>query len=148
MPVSFDNFHRPDSHYILLEKIDPSKTRTVALIRDFPQITIGRNLSANVILHDNAASRNHALIKLNDGVFQIVDLKSKFGTIVKIKKNLPLRNKVTLKYKHYLIELQKRNTENRKKKPECEYEDSSEEEEECKRVVLNKSKKISKRTSK
>lgn len=137
------SFQRPNSNYILIEKIDPSNIRTVAMIRDFPQITIGRNLSANIILHDNAASRQHAVIKLVDGVFVIKDENSKFGTIVEVKKSLKLSSNLVLKYKHYLIEMRNQK-EGQGKNRSYNFENSSDEEEECKKKVSKNSKKIKK----
>src|SRR5207248_10995982 len=48
-----------------------------------PRITIGRHAANNVVLNDTRASRAHCVIEqLEDGAFQVRDLKSVNGTLL------------------------------------------------------------------
>src|SRR2546423_3211711 len=50
---------------------------------DQPRITIGRHAANNVVLNDTRASRAHCVIEqLEDGTFQVRDMKSVNGTFV------------------------------------------------------------------
>src|SRR5438034_4653930 len=50
---------------------------------DQPRVTVGRHAANNVVLNDTRASRAHCVIEqLEDGTFQVRDLKSVNGTLL------------------------------------------------------------------
>src|SRR3954468_8047339 len=50
---------------------------------DQPRVTVGRHAANSVVLNDTRASRAHCVIEqLEDGTFQVRDLKSVNGTLV------------------------------------------------------------------
>jgi signal transduction histidine kinase len=51
-----------------------------------PSISLGRDVSNVVQVHDTEVSRQHAEIRLEDGVFQLTDLNSSNGTFVNGKR--------------------------------------------------------------
>lgn len=55
------------------------------MIQNIPSdgIKLGRGHDCEIRITDISVSRNHALIKFNNGGFHIFDNKSKFGTLVK-----------------------------------------------------------------
>ncbi len=59
------------------------------------ELTIGRGHESDVRINDISVSRNHAKLKYNkeDGTILLRDLKSKFGTLILIKKPLLIKEK-------------------------------------------------------
>lgn len=64
-----------------------SKIHIVPIVPGKP-IRIGRSKEAEVILSDISVSRTHALLELSDGGVRLVDLSSKFGTLVQLPERI------------------------------------------------------------
>ena len=45
-------------------------------------LMIGRDDSCDIVIHDNSASRRHASVELDDGIFQVHDMNSTNGTLL------------------------------------------------------------------
>ncbi len=60
---------------------DPSGHRSTVILQTFP-FRIGRQADAQLVMRDNRASREHALITFEHGEYWIEDLKSRHGTFV------------------------------------------------------------------
>ena len=75
---------KPKGNYIILEGAC-EKTKSVMMIQNIPTegIKLGRGHDCEIRITDISVSRNHALIKFQNGGFHIFDNKSKFGTLVK-----------------------------------------------------------------
>ena len=56
-------------------------------------ITMGRGHESDVRINDISVSRAHATLTFSNGKIRLRDLKSKFGTLVLIKKDLPILEK-------------------------------------------------------
>jgi pSer/pThr/pTyr-binding forkhead associated (FHA) protein len=61
------------------------KTKSVMMIQNVPVdgIKLGRGHDCEIRITDISVSRNHAIIKFQNGGFYVFDNKSKFGTLVK-----------------------------------------------------------------
>ena len=57
------------------------------------EFKLGRGHSSDVRLQDISVSRNHAKLVLEDGKFYLQDLGSKFGSLLLMKKSIPLCGK-------------------------------------------------------
>ena len=86
--------------YIILESLNQikhdSNVKSIHLIQlndDF--IIIGRGHFCDIRINDISVSRNHACLKYDyeSGKLLIKDLKSKFGTLILIKKPLEIKEK-------------------------------------------------------
>ena len=53
---------------------------------DKPVITIGRNLSNDLVIHNSQVSRTHAEIRYQDGKYTLIDLESSSGTFINNEK--------------------------------------------------------------
>jgi len=85
---------KPDSAYIILEILSKDKnlSRGVHVIKMETKnnIRLGRGHDSDIRITDISVSRCHAVIKLEKGSFYIEDNNSKFGTLVYVRKPLPL----------------------------------------------------------
>jgi pSer/pThr/pTyr-binding forkhead associated (FHA) protein len=61
---------------------------------DKERVTLGRGHESDVRINDISVSRTHASLFFESGKIYIRDLKSKFGTLVLIKKQVQIREKV------------------------------------------------------
>ena len=86
--------------YIILESLNQMKENcniksihVIQLTGD--ELTIGRGHESDVRINDISVSRKHAILKYNseDGTLLLKDLKSKFGTLILIKKPLMIKEK-------------------------------------------------------
>ena len=86
--------------YIVLESLNQMKENcniksihVIQLTGD--ELTIGRGHESDVRINDISVSRKHAILKYNseDGTLLLKDLKSKFGTLILIKKPLKIKEK-------------------------------------------------------
>ena len=94
------NIEKPNCDYIILESLNQikhdSNVKSIHLIQlndDF--IIIGRGHFCDIRINDISVSRNHACLKYDyeSGKLLIKDLKSKFGTLILIKKPLEIKEK-------------------------------------------------------
>ena len=84
----------PKKPYILLEEFTPESYNShgihIITIDNGKSISIGRAQDADFKISDISVSRKHALIQFTGDRFTIIDNKSKFGTLIKMKKVLSL----------------------------------------------------------
>lgn len=57
------------------------------------KIIMGRGHDSDVRINDISVSRSHANLTFYNGKIKIMDMKSKFGTLALIKKELPILDK-------------------------------------------------------
>lgn len=86
--------------YIILESLNQMKEncniKSIHVIQlTGEEITIGRGHESDVRINDISVSRSHAKLKYDskDGTLLLRDLKSKFGTLVLLKKPLTIKEK-------------------------------------------------------
>jgi len=94
------DIERPkDKNYIILESLNQMKENNniksihVICLDEQNKIIMGRGHESDVRINDISVSRSHATLSFLNGKIKIRDLKSKFGTLVLIKKDLPILEK-------------------------------------------------------
>ena len=100
-PFELIELQKPtDSDYIILESLNQMKEncniKSIHVIQlTGEELTIGRGHESDVRINDISVSRKHAILKYNteDGTLLLRDLKSKFGTLILIKKPLLIKEK-------------------------------------------------------
>ena len=100
-PFELIDLQKPkDEDYIILESLNQMKENcniksihVIQLTGD--ELTIGRGHESDVRINDISVSRKHAILKYNseEGTLLLRDLKSKFGTLILIKKPLLIKEK-------------------------------------------------------
>ena len=95
------DIERPNCNYIILESLNQKKDNNenhkfihvIKLINE-EDITIGRANNADIKINDISVSRLHAKLNFNfdQKSLEIIDLKSKFGTLVLIKDKIELKS--------------------------------------------------------
>lgn len=97
-PIEILEFDRPEHDYIVLESVTLQNIRIVHVInmdhRKF--IRVGRGHDADIRVTDISVSRFHARINksLQTGEYFVEDNKSKFGTLVQIRKPMLLQKNI------------------------------------------------------
>lgn len=100
-PFELIELQKPTNcNYIILESLNQMKENCniksihVIQLAD-EEITIGRGHESDVRINDISVSRSHAKLKYNseDGTLLLRDLKSKFGTLVLLKKPLTIKER-------------------------------------------------------
>lgn len=84
-----------DTPYIILESLNSEKnsSRTIHIVTintDKAAFSLGRGHDSDLRINDISVSRKHANIEYRDGKFMFVDLKSKFGTLALLSKDVEL----------------------------------------------------------
>ena len=99
-PFELISLEKPlESDYIILESLNQMKEncniKSIHVIQlTGEELTIGRGHESDVRINDISVSRKHAILKYNeDGTLLLRDLKSKFGTLILIKKPLKIKEK-------------------------------------------------------
>ena len=100
-PFELINLDKPvGCDYIILESLNQMKDncniKSIHVIKiNNDELIIGRGHESDIRINDISVSRNHAQLKYNeeDGTILIRDLKSKFGTLVLIKKPLLIKER-------------------------------------------------------
>ena len=100
-PFELIDLQKPtDCNYIILESLNQMKEncniKSIHVIQlNGEELIIGRGHDSDVRINDISVSRNHAKIKYNldEGTLLLRDLKSKFGTLILIKKPLKIKEK-------------------------------------------------------
>lgn len=88
-----------DKNYIILESLNQMKDNNnlksihVITLDEQNQIIMGRGHDSDVRINDISVSRSHANLTFKDGKIKIKDMKSKFGTLALIKKELAILDK-------------------------------------------------------
>ena len=100
-PFELIDLQKPvDCDYIVLESLNQMKEncniKSIHVIQlNGEELTVGRGHDSDVRINDISVSRNHAKLKynINDGTLLLRDLKSKFGTLILIKKPLKIKER-------------------------------------------------------
>ena len=94
--ISFDlvSIPKPEGEYITLEAVQhqPDLPQTIHLIplQNKNNVRLGRGHDSDVRISDISVSRNHALIRYDQGRLFLEDNESKFGTLVQVKRPIAL----------------------------------------------------------
>ena len=95
LKIDLVSIEYPDKPYMLLEEYSPDNFNSsgihIVTIDDGKTISIGRAQGAEFRITDISVSRNHACLSFSNNKFTISDKKSKFGTLVKMKKVVSLQ---------------------------------------------------------
>lgn len=86
---------RPISPYVIFEKMDgDKKSSSFVLIAPEPGqlVTLGRGHQCDFRISDISVSRIHAHLKIENGQLLIYDNDSKFGTLVLLNDNYPIKD--------------------------------------------------------
>ena len=100
-PFELIDLQKPSGcDYIILESLNQMKEncniKSIHVIQlNEDELTIGRGHESDVRINDISVSRKHAILKynINEGTLLLRDLKSKFGTLILIKKPLKIKEK-------------------------------------------------------
>ena len=100
-PFELIDLEKPSGcDYIILESLNQMKEncniKSIHVIQlNDDELTIGRGHESDVRINDISVSRKHAILKynINEGTLLLRDLKSKFGTLILIKKPLKIKEK-------------------------------------------------------
>lgn len=79
----------------LNQKKDNNNLKSIHVItfEEQEKVTLGRGHESDVRINDISVSRLHAVLQYINGEIRIRDLKSKFGSLVLVKKELKIKNK-------------------------------------------------------
>lgn len=97
-PIEILEYELPDKDFIVLESVTLQNIRIVHVInmkeREF--IRVGRGHDADIRVTDISVSRFHARINRdpNNGQFYVEDNKSKFGTLIQVRKPIVLQKNI------------------------------------------------------
>ena len=82
---------RPHGNYMIIEECSKQR-KDLIVLHNIPSdgIKIGRGHECDIRVTDISVSRLHAFIKLIGGKFVLFDNESKFGTLVKLRKDCPI----------------------------------------------------------
>lgn len=88
-----------EKNYIILESLDQVKDnnniKSIHVISlDNDKVTLGRGHESDVRINDISVSRTHASLFFDAGKIYIRDLRSKFGTLVLMKKEIQIKEKL------------------------------------------------------
>jgi hypothetical protein len=90
----------PRSSYLLLEEYRPDNNSRTALhfitLNPKESVQIGRGQESELKISDISVSRKHSKISRHGNFFYLEDLKSKFGTLVRVKKNFLMKPRFRL----------------------------------------------------
>lgn len=88
-----------NKNYIILESLNQKKDNNnlksihVISFEDEYKVTLGRGHESDVRINDISVSRLHAALNFVNGQIRVRDLKSKFGSLVLVKKDLQIKSK-------------------------------------------------------
>lgn len=88
-PIEILDYDKPEQDFIVIESVTLQNIRIVHVISmsDKNFIRVGRGHDADIRVTDISVSRFHAKInKSQSGEFYVEDNKSKFGTLIQIRK--------------------------------------------------------------
>ena len=94
--ISLITLSFPLKSYVILEEFRPEKLQKQGLhvvsLEEGQNASIGRGNDCDIKVSDISVSRKHSKIKLCNSGFYIEDMKSKFGTLVKLGSDLLIKN--------------------------------------------------------
>ena len=86
---------RPQTPYLILERLVPdmslSSNLSIVCLEDNQEIKIGRGHLCDLRVSDISVSRVHAMLKFVNEKFVVFDNDSKFGTLIYLDKNYPIK---------------------------------------------------------
>ena len=86
--------HKPNTPFLVLEEMARGTEDELGIhVLSMPagaQINLGRGHESDIRVQDISVSRLHASIHLENGTFRVSDRKSKFGTLVQVKRSAAL----------------------------------------------------------
>lgn len=92
--VELVDVHKPCTPFVVLEEVSRGREDEQGIhVLSLPaggQISLGRGHESDVRIQDISVSRLHATIHLENGVFRLSDRKSKFGTLVQVRRSAAL----------------------------------------------------------
>ena len=92
----FLSVQKPNTPYIVIEKLMPelnfSSNISIVSLEDKQEVKIGRQHVCDLRISDISVSRVHAFLKFNDKKFSLFDNDSKFGTLIFLDKDYPVRS--------------------------------------------------------
>lgn len=89
--IDLITIEKPKTNYIILESgSEEMKSVHVLNIDDHRSIKLGRGNDSDMRIPDISVSRNHAIIHIKNTGLYIEDLNSKFGTLIRMKKDVCL----------------------------------------------------------
>jgi hypothetical protein len=100
--ISLISIEYPVRPYILLEEFSPDTITScgmhIVTLEEGAKIHVGRSPDVHLKISDLSVSRKHATISFTGQKFYISDKKSKFGTLIKLKKvvNLEIGEKMAI----------------------------------------------------
>lgn len=91
---------KPTGDYLVLEclTLEKNMSRMLHVItptQSTKSVRLGRGHDSDMRINDISVSRQHAVIKFKNDGFYLQDSMSKFGTLVLVRKRLPLNVLVT-----------------------------------------------------
>lgn len=96
-PIEILEYELPEKDYIVLESVTLQNIRIVHVInmKDRDHIRVGRGHDADIRVTDISVSRFHARINRDPaGHFYVEDNKSKFGTLIQIRKPIIMQKNI------------------------------------------------------
>lgn len=86
---------KPSQPYIVIEKVMPdinySSNISIIALEDKQEVKIGRQHICDLRISDISVSRIHAFLRFNDRKFSLFDNDSKFGTLILLERDYPVR---------------------------------------------------------
>lgn len=87
---------KPQTPYIVIEKLMPeinySSNISIISLEDRQEVKIGRQHVCDLRISDISVSRVHAFLRFSDKKFSLFDNDSKFGTLILLDKDYPVRS--------------------------------------------------------
>lgn len=91
----FLTINKPQTPYIILERVIPemafASNISIVCLDDKQEVKIGRGHLCDLRVSDISVSRVHAMLKFNNEKFMLFDNDSKFGTLIQLEGNYPVR---------------------------------------------------------
>lgn len=87
---------KPNTPYLVIEKLMPdinySSNISIVSLEEKQEVKIGRQHVCDLRISDISVSRIHAFLRFNDKKFSLFDNDSKFGTLILLDKDYPVRS--------------------------------------------------------
>jgi len=92
--VELVDVHKPDTPFVVLEEMSRGREDGLGIhVLSMPsgaQVNLGRGHESDIRVQDISVSRLHASIHLENGTFRVSDRKSKFGTLIQVRRSAAL----------------------------------------------------------
>lgn len=101
--------HKPDAPYIVLEDMrrDQHHERClhVTTLVDSNPVFLGRSHESDIRISDISVSRRHALVRMENSQCILEDYRSKFGTLIRMKRPLVVDTSTRIACKDYAVQI-------------------------------------------